>query len=174
MELELKHLASYLPYNLMCKYEGIINGGEISKHHRDTFKGEDWSNYKPIEPVIGEKIAPLKQIHVYKKFWDAKCGVFNSGLKRFYNGRDLFPILRPISEFGDSDDLRKVHEFIGIGKWCEVYDHYFDVWFNDLANIDKLVLQAPYEIFTYFLANHYDVFGLIPKGLAVNVNSIKV
>jgi len=79
-------------------------------------------------------------------------------------------ILRPLLEFSDSDDLRKVHEFIGLGKWCESYDHYFLIWFDDLANIDKLVLQAPQEVFNYFLANHFDVFDLIKNGLAVDVN----
>jgi len=85
---------------------------------------------------------------------------------------EVKPLLRPLSQFGDSDDLRKVHEFIGIGKWCDAYDNYFHAWFDDLSNIDKLVLQAPYEIFRYFLANHYDVFGLIKAGLAEPIPSI--
>lgn len=78
------------------------------------------------------------------------------------------PILKPLSTFGDSDDLRKAHEFIGLGKWCEHYDHYFDIWFDDAENIQKLVLHAPCDIFQYFLSEHYDVFDLIKKGLAVS------
>ena len=122
MELEIKHLAPYLPYNLkVSKLHTLSAGGGIgSIEHLLTTKS---TNYKPI--------------------------------------------LRPISKFGDSDDLRKVHEFIGLGKWCEAYDDYFNAWFDDAGNVDKLVLQAPYEVFQFFLANHYDVFGLIPKGLAV-------
>jgi hypothetical protein len=82
------------------------------------------------------------------------------------------PILHPLSKFGDSDDLRKVYEFIGLGKWCEAYDNYFNIWFDDLSNVDKLILQAPYEIFQYFLANHYDVFSLIPDNLAIDINTL--
>ena len=82
------------------------------------------------------------------------------------------PILHPLSEFGDSDDIKKVHEFLGLGNWCEMYDEYFRVWFDDVANTDKLVLQAPQEIFNYFLANHYDVFSLIPNGLAIDINTL--
>jgi hypothetical protein len=82
------------------------------------------------------------------------------------------PILRPLSNFGDSDDTRKVHEFIGLGKWCDFYDEYFRVWFDDLENVDKLILQAPYEIFNYFLANHFDVFGLIEQGLAISIHDL--
>ena len=81
-------------------------------------------------------------------------------------------ILQPLSNFGNSDDLRKVHEFIGLGKWCDAYDNYFKIWFDDLANIDKLILQAPYDIFKYFLANHYDVFGLIKKGHAIYMHDV--
>jgi len=80
------------------------------------------------------------------------------------------PILKPLSIFGDSDDLRTVHEFIGLGGWCEHYDQYFDAWFDDAESIQKLVLQAPYEIFQYFLSEHYDVFDLLKKGLAVSVS----
>jgi len=79
------------------------------------------------------------------------------------------PFLRQLSEFGDSDDLRKVHEFIGLGKWCAVYDTYFDAWFNHGLNLYEFALKAPYEVFQYFLANHYDVFGLIPKDLAIDI-----
>jgi hypothetical protein len=86
---------------------------------------------------------------------------------------DVKLVLHPLSEFGDSDDVRKVHEFLGLGNWCEMYDEYFRVWFDDLCNIDKLVLQAPQEIFNYFLANHYDVFSLIPNGLAIDINTLK-
>ncbi len=95
-------------------------------------------------------------------------------LSQFLSGAiGIKPILRPLSEFGDSDDLRKVHEFIGLGKWCEQYDIYFDAWFNDIANIDKLILQAPYEVIQYFFANHYDIFNLIEKGEAIDANTLQ-
>ena len=84
----------------------------------------------------------------------------------------LKPILRPLSEFGDSDDLRKVHKFIGLGNWCEVYDQYFKVWFENPCSVDKLILQAPKEIFDYFLSKHFDVYNLIEKKLAIDINKI--
>lgn len=135
MELELKHLTPYLPYEL--KVEG--------QTHKDIFE---------LGGLDGE-IALL---------------VGAGGVDFF----DIKPILRPLSEFGDSDDLRKVHEFIGLGGWCEAYDHYFDAWFNDACSIDKLVLQAPYEVIQYFFSNHFDVFGLIKECIAVDVNTLSV
>lgn len=82
------------------------------------------------------------------------------------------PILRPLSDFGDSDRLREVHEFIGLGNWCENYNDYFKAWFDDLANIDNLILKCPYEVFQFFLANHYDVLGLREKDLCIYYNEL--
>ena len=76
------------------------------------------------------------------------------------------PILVPLSEFNDGDAYM-FREYIGEG-WCDAYGEFFDIWFNDLANIDKLVLQAPLPIFNYFLSRYYDVFGLIAHGLAIS------
>lgn len=81
------------------------------------------------------------------------------------------PILKPIQEL-DELHAQKLTEFIG-KDWCEAYDEYFEAWINDLANTDKLVLQAPQPIFNYFLSQHFDVFGLIDKGLATSVDDIK-
>lgn len=102
----------------------------------------------------------------------------DSGIKTLcyvdFDGRweIIKPILRPLSEFGDSDDLRKVHEFIGLGNWCEAYDQYFKAWFDDACSIHRLILQAPKEIFNYFLSKHFDVYGLIEKDLAIDINTL--
>ena len=148
MKLELKHLAPYLPYNLQC----LLDQSDFPKSlYMKTF------NLRIIEPLVGIKNS---------KF-------LTGGNRVDVDDWNFKPILRPVSNFGDSDDTRKVHEFIGLRKWCEAYDVYFEAWFNDLSNTDKLVLQAPYEIFNYFLSNHYDVFGLIKKCLAVSVHDVE-
>lgn len=112
------------------------------------------------------KIATLSGIYV-----NASC-VFHDLVESEQGFESVIPILIPLSEFGDSDDTRKVHEFIGLGKWCDHYDEYFDIWFDDLSNIGKLISQAPQEIFNYFLANHYDVYSLIPSGDAMSIHEI--
>ena len=143
MKLELKHIAPYLPYGLKSTIEHPVYNNGI--HLIESIRTK--SDY-PIGLITdtGEKYGAMLS--------------------------EIKPILRPLSEFGDSDDTRKVHEFIGLGKWCDNYDDYFNTWFNDLGNIDKLILQAPQEIFNYFLANHFDVFGLIEKRLAIDINSL--
>ena len=78
------------------------------------------------------------------------------------------PILFPISNF-ESENIDDIKEYLGIGQWCDHYDYYFHAWFDDAESVNKLVLQAPYEVMEFFFLNHYDVFGLIEKGLAVAV-----
>jgi hypothetical protein len=68
----------------------------------------------------------------YYKGGKLRRTINNMNIMAFVDGdTKAKPILRPLSEFGDTDDLRKVHEFIGLGQWCEAYDDYFDIWFDD-------------------------------------------
>jgi hypothetical protein len=78
------------------------------------------------------------------------------------------PILFPLSNF-KSENIDDIKEYLGIGQWCDHYDYYFHAWFDDAESVNKLVLQAPYEVMEFFFLNHYDVFGLIEKDLAIAV-----
>lgn len=150
MNLELKHLAPYFPYKLNIFHENEI--WELTCL-RNPYKTKD-EIFLNLEGRLCKKGCPTR-------------------IKSFpLNYLETKPILRPISEFGDSDNLREFQEFIGLGNWCEAYDNYFDAWFNDACSIKKLILQAPQEIFNYFLANHFDVFDLISAGLAVSVQDV--
>lgn len=145
MELEAKHLVPYLPYALKLQYI-VKDKVEKTGYMRSISHNEDETHPTRVSIDYNQE----EHIWMFK------------------------PILRPLYEFGDSDDLRKVHEFIGLGGWCEAYDQYFDAWFNDACTVDKLVLQCPYKILEYFFSNHYDIFSLIEKGIAVDVNTLSV
>ena len=68
------------------------------------------------------------------------------------------PILRPLSELTELDINNKPKFFPSI--MC-------------VNCIDaKMIEQMPYEDFDYLIRNHFDVFGLIEKGLAINKNEI--
>jgi len=84
------------------------------------------------------------------------------------------PILRPLSDFTE-DDISKVRIDTGEEEWCELYEEFFDIWFdiNYTERIYGLMLQCPYEIVQWFLKNHYDVFGLIENDLAIDKNTIE-
>ena len=75
--------------------------------------------------------------------------------------------LRPLDQFTNRLNLFGLSIIKEHVNWCDAYDEYFDIWMSGNKNIENLVLQAPYEIFTYFLKHHYDVFGRIKKGQAI-------
>lgn len=74
------------------------------------------------------------------------------------------PLLHRLSDF-DREYFEEMKEDFG-AYWCDAYDDFFDIWFDDAMNIHKLIQQAPFCIFDYFCKKHYDVFGLINYNLA--------
>lgn len=76
-------LAASLPYNLKCQYCGVIS-------YDIDCDGDD------VNHQYGNKVALLKELRFYKKYWIAKCGVKSMALKRFNNGDGLLPIIRPL------------------------------------------------------------------------------
>lgn len=115
MELELKHLAAYLPYGLRVQ-------------------DEEGNNAKIV--ALFEDCCLIK--------YDVNVGDYE------YDFDDIKPLLLPLSEV--SDDLFKQIGFADEEDFIEcVYNG--DILQN---NFNKL------------LSHHFDVFGLIDKGLAIN------
>jgi hypothetical protein len=89
---KIEYLSASLPHGLKCQYLGIIS---YDFEYIDNPFGTDRidTNY-----VYGIKIGNLKEIHVFKKYWRARCGIKSKGLKSFINGNGLTPIIRPPSD----------------------------------------------------------------------------
>lgn len=153
MKLELKHLAPYLPYGLKVErydkqfFKGFIIHNVIGLAEDFRYKKED------LDADDNNDLLKIKQI----TFWlDEGYGINNIVY-------DIKPILRPLSdltkeEFPYINTLLRVH----LGK----------------NKTDKLIKggygirDLPYFIFEQLIENHFDIFGLIEKGLAVDVNSL--
>jgi hypothetical protein len=131
MELEVKHLAPYLPYKLRV-LKSIDNNNKIQE-------------------------SLLRSI-------DSECKTINYGFG-FYK---VQPLLKPLSFF-KFKEIGEVREFLGLGKWCDAYDEFFDSWFKYPSGVQELVIQCNYEVLQYFFANHYDVFDLIENNLATKI-----
>lgn len=76
------------------------------------------------------------------------------------------PILRPLSDFNLSDAYKEINETYTL-EYC-----------NDLLN-DAMVdgFEAkwlPYEAMEVMFKHHFDVFNLIPSGLAIDINTIDI
>lgn len=78
------------------------------------------------------------------------------------------PILQPL--FNDNFDYSVfLMDNFPEEKWADAY--------NDIMNgigFGVKIEQIPYELHDFLFENHIDVFGLIEKGLAVDINTLSV
>ena len=77
---------------------------------------------------------------------------------------DIKPYLRPISSMTMEEDRIRID--LGIWK-SNQYDGQIIGILQDVAYANPLVFQ---NALIWLLQNHFDIFGLIPKGLAIAVN----
>jgi len=152
-KLELKHLAPYLPYGLKFYIEDL----------RSHVKPFSWT--LGVETNLGEVLENQNK-----------------------------PILRPLSdltkgeleEFYNSDKIEKGTLEILKKKSANWYETIWDIRFkhNEGIGIEKdglcytsfgIGFHAKYtqEQWEWFYSKHLDVFGLIEKGLAIDINTLK-
>ena len=86
------------------------------------------------------------------------------------------PTLHPLSDL--TKEIEETEECLldyiveKLPRHCVNYDDWVASAIED--GIEIRILQAPYEVIEYCFENHYDVFGLIPRGLAIDINTIKI
>jgi hypothetical protein len=142
MELQLKHLAPYLPYGLKIHHEMIR---------------------KNLSMIGCELIDEQLRVRM------------TDGLYVF-DVHKMKPILRPLSHL--TKEIEYTEECLldyiveKLERHCVNYDDWVSSAIED--GIEIRILQAPYEVIEYCFENHYDVFGLIPRGLAIDINTIKI
>ena len=133
MELELKHLAPYLPYNI-----------RMSRLNKDD------------KPVIihmnnGNIMYPIER--------PDRCK----------------PVLRPMSDFDKTgiagekyySFMSKINEDLPYGFKID-RDLEFDIDIPSFVHC-KYAMQ----VYDFLFENHFDVFGLINQGLAIDINTLK-
>lgn len=159
MKLEMKHLAPYLPYDLKCQsniafdYETILELGSINVNDEATFSNR--------EKAIG-----------------------------IWTFADFKPILRPLSDLIKEDfkeEILRYYENLGIDIKLVNYDsgndNPFDITltatsklmddvFTDILINRGSTSETPYHFFNWLCKNHFDVFNLIPEGLAIDINTL--
>ena len=151
MKMEIKHLAPYLPYDLKVVFE--------DDEHEHTLVGlVNWSN----------------EIMVLSPFSDYGRS----------NIKNCKPILRPLS------DLTKEIEHKGVKiipiDYFEIGDDYNDIVDYGQGNVKLIGLLKDmaehnfiqisymnYGVIIKLFEWHFDVFGLIEKGLALDINELK-
>lgn len=146
MQLELKHLAAYLPYGLKLISE---------------------SEHESSEPNIYD----LNSIDVGVK-------MVNFGWGAAKELTEIKPILRPLSDLTKEIEVngKKIitaHELVKISDGWISDDENFSQWiynyFNDISKYPKYIHDLLTEC---LLKNHFDIFNLIPNGLAIDINTL--
>ena len=147
MALELKQIAPYLPYGLKWKFDG-----------------EDF-----IYDVVGLDITD-KGIKLESPYYDYGSCPLNEG----------YPVLRPLSQLVDSRYLFKVvsMQYVNINHADKCFIKNDGVYYGTtrLTTFNYMHTEAiqalPYYVVQYLLGHYFDVFGLIDKGLAIDINKL--
>lgn len=92
--------------------------------------------------------------------------------KKRYQVKSVKAILRPLSDLKD-DLLDELNQKFFAGSLC-INEEYSSLHFMyDLNNgLVKLPFWNSVQLYNWMLSKHLDVSGLIPKGLAIDINSL--
>lgn len=183
--IELKHLAPYLPYEIeMCR--------RIKRWHKTEIKEIDVTYGRgKIQSYIGSNTPYLR--------WAADEGSSETFIEDFTSVSDYFLILRPLSDLTKEIDVNgerfipiirmvaECHYWMdyynkGLGKFGEdissrnnnkIYNVGYDdmriYWKVNLTYIQSIRL----DYFQKLTEWHFDVFHLIPEGLAIDINTLE-
>ena len=78
---------------------------------------------------------------------------------------NIQPILRPLSDILKEYPLNGDYE----GWQQEWINH---IWDFEIKTNEANILACPYDLMQDLLSKHFDVFGLIEKGLAIDINTL--
>ncbi|TDS14757.1 hypothetical protein [Sphingobacterium paludis] len=87
------------------------------------------------------------------------------------------PILRPLSdltkEIEHNGEIKTKIEFLVLetDTYCDAYQEWLESFLDNPEQ--SRIVQAPYEVFNELVKEHFDVFGLIAAGLAVDMNTLE-
>lgn len=145
-KLEVKHLAPYLPHGI------LTNKGKLVSIHTDCQSAKE-----PILKLESEldKTDITEQIIKYPDFEPSKYGYETCLIS------EVKPILRPLSDLVSDGDLSPIGE--------TVFRNFPEMFETMPLIVDKnpSMLYYEYGIVESLFEFHFDVFGLIDKGLAI-------
>ncbi len=162
MKLNISHLAPYLPYGLKWKFDGEdlthdVVGLDVT--NRGVKLVSPYNDYGDCEISSGKPIL-LPMSSLYTEMEDGKVPAIE--LAKIANPKTTWTLQPdcnfPLSNIGELFAWTiDENEFYFHLEWKDYSKHYF----NQLG------------CFQYLFENHFDVFGLIDKGLALDKTKIK-
>jgi hypothetical protein len=144
MELEVKHLSPYLHYNLKFVFSNIQNP-TLSYHLVSVGKIQ-----------CGHTLNLKENTEIY-----------------YVQKKYIKPILRPLSDLTKEIEVNG-EKFVPF-KWFNFInsDIDFETQIIALSNDIRWLNSTYYVIIEKLFEWHFDVFGLIEKGLAIDINTLK-
>ena len=80
--------------------------------------------------------------------------------------QDFKPMLKPLSDLTEKEANFMWFEIISTDNDCFNQDDFYE------SVVLGSVQFLPIMVYEYLLSKHFDVFGLIDKGLAININTL--
>jgi hypothetical protein len=150
--LTIKHLSPYLPYDLKVKTK---IGNLILCQLNNCTKWEAWFYFE-------QESKNKKQIYNFKNLTNSH------GIGRGFLLKEITPILRPLSDITKEIEVNG-KTFVPFQLLREKGFHVSDEWIEEGINDS---LNSAYEFVQLLIEWHFDVFGLIKKGLAIDINEL--
>ncbi|HET8886813.1 MAG TPA: hypothetical protein VFM70_10730 [Salinimicrobium sp.] len=152
MKLELRHLAPYLPYKLMiydtedCEIFDLVMCSES-----EIYLSEFESSYETAKPIL----KPLSEL---------TKDDFKEELYQYYQTLGIDVKLVNYDSGNDNPfdmTLTVTYKMMG------------EVYTDCLINRGS-TSETPYHIIVWLCENHFDIFGLIKDGLALDINDLSL
>jgi len=186
MKIELKHLAPYLPYGLMidisnykCDYVGIKRaeangyyfiGDELHITYNGGHTGKDIGIFKPILRPMSDLVKEINGIVPFEKIASIEAPCISGAIDKI---RKITAFTRGLSfnshQLGVYYKYESVQVEITLFKGAIFHKKVTDgndSWVFSYFHNYPGILEFLYSM-------HFDVFGLIPTGLAIDINTLK-
>ncbi len=172
MKLELKHLASYLPYGLKIKTKHGIDTMEVLEDCIINSTCEQSYGYNDCKPEFKPILRPLSDLT--KEI----AGVVHiSKVGHILEPKGSTVEIDGVYDFGWDNHVCDDYQGYSIGWrnddcWFGLYFDYYD-FYNQDDSFTGDMINFNIEAFEYLFQHHFDVYGLIEQGLAIDINTIK-
>ena len=184
MKLELKHITPYLPYGLKVYYAGLCDDDVegvftvMSSHYNDngiSILSDEFDEIDLSESIfiyldfpVKLSLRPINSITKEEAYDLISIAVFNQIV-------DIDDIKNLVLDIENSDVIiRCVYKgSIYNETKFSIYINYDEILFTSSKKGEEGALMTNMSMYQYLFSKHFDVFGLINKGLAINKDKIK-
>jgi len=185
-KLELKHLAPYLPYGLKFKnlhgdiveLTGLSNGNSAVINILTGFKQDGhytWGYIEQCKPILRPMTDLINQVLDDRKIPIIELSKI--GCMEYFQGLINLDIDRVTLKTIENDDLSLQIKSLRLGSTVDfryiISDSCFSITAYGGGSIAEGVVLHQLQLFEKLFEWHFDVFGLIEKGLAIDINTLK-